>query len=164
MKSIIDQLTFDPDEAAIFLNRSRYMLVRPETLAALGRAAGEKAGKYFFTAGREGGRLAAQNYFEKQNMDPEATVRFMLDAGGAIGWAKMNLITFDPGVPNFQVHARSSALDWPGGAGWQLLAGVLSGLGEVVFNKAVTVAQSPLQAPNKGILFTVLGIAADMDR
>ncbi len=159
MESIINRLTFDPDEAAIYLNQSRYMLIRPETLAALSRAVGEKAGECFFAAGREGGRLAAQNYFKEQNMDPEATVRFMLDAGGAIGWAKKKLIAFNLEAQNFQVQAQSSALNWPGGAGWELLAGILSGLGEVIFNRTVTVDQAALEAPNKGILYTVRGMA-----
>ena len=158
MASVIDRLSFDPAEAALYLGQSRYMLIRPETLAALSRAAGPKAGEYFFTAGREGGRLAAQNYYQEQNMDPEATVRFMLETGGALGWTKMKLIAFDLEDLSFQIRARSSALDWPGGAGWEFLAGILSGLGEIIFDRTVAVARIPLQESDKGLLYTIRGI------
>ena len=158
MESIIDRLRFDPSEAALFVDSARYFLIRPETLAALGRAAGDQAGEIFFQAGREGGTLAAQSYLAEQNMEPEKAVRHMLRMGGLIGWARMDLVDYDQDGSRFTVEAKSSALSWPGGSGWELLAGIMSGLGEVVFSRRVKVEQAPLEGRPEVRRYRVLGL------
>lgn len=141
METAIEGLVCDPDRADLRLNGSRYMLIRPETLAALARAAGDGAGAMFFAAGREGGRLAAGSLWEKHAQDPWATVESMLGQGGVIGWARMEAPDWTGRERSLRIEVSSHTLNWPGGAGWELLAGIFSGLGETIFGEPVTVEQ-----------------------
>lgn len=142
MQSILGDLEFDDREGEIFLNQSRFMLIRPETLAALAQGAGEGAAGIFFRAGQAGGRIAAENIWEARGRDPEAAIKALLEMGGAIGWARMALESYDGEARSFLVEARSLTLNWPGGAGWEMLGGILSALGETIFRGPVSVERS----------------------
>ena len=160
MESILGELVFDDRTGEITLNRDRFVLIRPETLAALARAAGGEADRIFFKAGQEGGRIAAGKLWAEHGKDPEAVVRSLLDMGGAIGWARMKLTVWEGQDRGFRVEARSRTLDWPGGAGWELLGGILSGLGQVVFQGRVSVSRKPLGGraePVPGVRYAVRG-------
>ncbi len=140
MSSRLDELSFVAEEGALFVKGAQYLLIRPETLAALAQAVGPKAGEAFFAAGREGGRSAARAFLPA--FEAETAVRRMLEAGGRLGWARMELIAFDLPGRRFEVKARGAALSWPGGEGWRLLAGVLASLGEAVFGGRARIDQS----------------------
>ncbi len=151
MGSVLEELVFDDQNGEILMGRDRFMLIRPETLAALARAAGEEAGRIFSQAGQEGGRIAAGRISDRHEGDPAAVVRALLEMGGAIGWARMNLTAWDKEAKSLQVEARSRTLDWPGGAGWDLLGGILSGLGEVIFQAPVDVDRSFLKGDDQAV-------------
>jgi maleate isomerase len=68
----------------------------------------------------------------------------------------MTLTEFDGDGGRFEVEARSDALNWPGGSGWRLLAGILQGLGEVVWGGPVRVEEDAAGADNTR-RFTVFG-------
>jgi predicted hydrocarbon binding protein len=74
----------------------RYLLIRPETLAALQRAVeaaiGERAADCFAAGGRAGGGRAASQL----EGTPAERVTRLLAMGSAIGWGEFHLETLDP--------------------------------------------------------------------
>ena len=81
----------DEGGGRLTVHGARYVLVRPETLAALHRAieraAGDTAGECLAAGGRAGGGTAVASL----RGDDEARVRALLETAAAIGWGEFRL-------------------------------------------------------------------------
>lgn len=99
MKSeVVERLEFDPARGALSYSGVRYLLIRPEPLAAIHRellARGVAPGEVFYRAGYEGGLRSGTHFRERFGQTPEEAVRFMAGMGGQIGWGAMTLRRLD---------------------------------------------------------------------
>ncbi|MBW8012393.1 MAG: hypothetical protein FVQ83_14355 [Chloroflexi bacterium] len=98
--SILSQLTSVPEQGALLFSDVRYLLIRPETLAAfqdmLETEIGfERAGEILYTGGFTGGKLSGQKYKESYNLSDKEAVEFMCRMGGEIGWGAMKIQHLD---------------------------------------------------------------------
>jgi predicted hydrocarbon binding protein len=131
-------LLLEPDKGQLSLGGTRYMFIRPATLAALGEAAGDRAGEIFYRAGQGGGRQAAAEYLKRCNGDVPQTLELMFKSGARIGWGVMELALWDPEARVLEVSVTNSPLVWDKGQGCQILAGIMAGLGEVIWDGPVS--------------------------
>lgn len=96
----------DDGAGALTVGGARYLLVRPETLAALQKAAeaalGARAADCLVAGGREGGARAAAGL----GGTAEERVRRLVAMGGAIGWGRFALEHF--GADGFVVTVARS--------------------------------------------------------
>jgi predicted hydrocarbon binding protein len=81
----------DDGSGALAIGEARYLLIRPETLAALQKAAeavlGPRAAECFIAGGRAGGGKASASLSGSR----EEKVRQLMDTGAAIGWGAFAL-------------------------------------------------------------------------
>lgn len=97
---VVAGLELDPARGALSYQGVRYLLIRPEPLAAIHRelqARGIAPGEVFYRAGYEGGLRSGTYFRERFAETPEGAVRFMTGMGGQIGWGAMTLRRLDPG-------------------------------------------------------------------
>lgn len=95
---IVEAIEFDPARGALSYNGVRYLLVRPEPLAAIYRgiqALGASAVEVFYGAGYEGGVKSGTYYRDLFSQTAEQAVGFMARMGGQIGWGAMTLRGLD---------------------------------------------------------------------
>jgi uncharacterized protein len=126
----------------------RYLLIRPETLAALRHAvadmAGERAAELFATAGRVGG-AQARRLLEG---DRTARVQQLLDMGTAIGWGRFTLeaLTASTLVVSVQGSPFAEAHRPAPGPVCDLTRGVLESLTVSLFDTALAVRETACAA------------------
>jgi len=81
----------DDEAGALTIDGARYLLIRPETLAALQKAAesalGPRAAECFAAGGRAGGGRASAALAGSR----EERARRLMDTGGTIGWGAFTL-------------------------------------------------------------------------
>jgi len=138
----------DDRAGALTIGGARYLLIRPETLAALQKASeaalGPAAAACFVAGGRAGGGKAAASLSGSR----EARVRRLMDTGGAIGWGAFTLerLTADAMV----VVVRRSPFAEAYGASTQpvchLIRGVLESLAAVTLAGAPPVVETACAA------------------
>jgi len=145
--SILENLTYDPDQGRIAFKDVRYLLIRPETLrdfqkaveAELGR---EKVAEMMLQGGLTGGRLSSKRYREVFGYSDQQIVEFMVKMGSEIGWGKFSVEKFDPAKGELVVQVASSPFAAVYGQSdtgvCHLIRGVLAGLAEGIFGRAVT--------------------------
>jgi uncharacterized protein len=126
----------------------RYVLIRPETLAALRRAvadmAGERAAEAFASAGRVGGGRASGLL----DGDRTSRVQQLLDMGTAIGWGRFTLESLTSSRLVVTVHGSPFA-EAQGRATrpvCDLIRGVLESLTASLFDNPLTVRETACTA------------------
>ena len=81
----------DDEAGTLSIDGARYLLIRPETLAALQKTAeaalGPRAAECFVAGGRAGGGRASASLSGSR----ENKVRRLMETGGAIGWGAFTL-------------------------------------------------------------------------
>lgn len=96
---ILKELVFSSKKGGLFYKEVRYLLVRPETLAAFQKAAeeeiGEKASSILYQSGFQGGTLSSKRYREVFGFSDEEITQFMVEMGPQIGWGRFELERFD---------------------------------------------------------------------
>jgi predicted hydrocarbon binding protein len=142
---IFKELKFVPEKGGFFYNEVRYLLIRPETLAALQKAIeeeiGEKASRILFESGFHGGSLSSKRYREVFGLSDEEIVRFMMEMGSQIGWGRFELERFDSAEKRCVVKVYHSPFAESYGSSpkpiCHLIRGVLGGMASVVFGKMI---------------------------
>lgn len=152
-KTILDALTYQSEGGALRYETVRYLLIRPETVAALQTAIEAevgmpRAGEILFQAGFTGGQLSARKFRETFGFEDQQVVEFMCRMGGEIGWGRFQMIEMDPEAKRLVIHVGQSpfAEAYPARtkAGvCHLTRGVLAGVADVVFHEEI-VALEPL--------------------
>ncbi len=142
---ILKELKFVPEKGGFFYNEVRYLLIRPETLAAFQKAIekeiGEKASRILFESGFEGGSLSSKRYREVFGLSDEEVVRFMMEMGSQIGWGRFELERFDSAQKRLVVKVYHSPFAEAYGSSLKpichMIRGVLGGMASVVFGTKV---------------------------
>lgn len=102
MNPVLAELAHEPGRLSY--RGGRYLLIRPETLAALQRAveaaAGDRAAECFAAGGRAGGGRAASQL----EGAPAERVTRLLAMGSAIGWGEFHLESLEPSRLVVTVH------------------------------------------------------------
>lgn len=143
--TILQGLIFDATAGHLAFKDVRYLLIRPETLAAFQKAVeaelGARAGELLYQGGFTGGSLSARRYREVFGYSDREIVDFMCRMGGEIGWGRFELKTLDAARGELVVEvARSPFAEAYGPATvgvCHLIRGVLGGLGAGIFGKPV---------------------------
>jgi predicted hydrocarbon binding protein len=135
--SILAELEFAAGEGALRFKGVRYLLIRPETLAAWQAAleaelGAERAGELVYAGGFSGGQLSGRRYRDALGLSAAEAVAFMCRMGGEIGWGRFTLVHFAPEAATLEVAVHASpfaAAHGPAGQGvCHLIRGVLGGL------------------------------------
>jgi predicted hydrocarbon binding protein len=144
-RSILDEVHFSPEKGAFFYKDVRYLLIRPETLAAFQKAIekelGPKSSRILFQSGFQGGSLSSKKYREVFRISDLEIVKFMVEMGPQIGWGRFQLEDFDTAKKRLVVRVDHSPFAEAYGPSpvpvCHLIRGVLSGTASVVFGKEV---------------------------
>jgi predicted hydrocarbon binding protein len=142
---IFKELKFVPEKGGFFYNEVRYLLIRPETLAAFQKAIeeeiGEKASRILFESGFQGGSLSSKKYREVFGFSDEEIIRFMMDMGSQIGWGRFELDRFDSAEKRLVVKVYYSPFAEAYGSSSKpvchMIRGVLGGMASLVFGKEI---------------------------
>jgi len=156
---ILKELNFVQEKGGLFYKEARYLLIRPETLAAFQKAIekelGGKANQILFESGFAGGVLSSKRYQEVFSFSDEEIVRFMMNMGSQIGWGRFELEKFDPNQRNLFVKVFHSPFAEAYGTSssgvCHFIRGVMGGMASTVFQK--TVISKELSCLSKGDLF-----------
>ncbi len=109
---VLETLSWDADEGRLAFQGVRYLLIRPETLAAFQKgvegALGEPAAEFLHAGGFAGGSASARRYQDAFGHSDEETARFLCRMGGQIGWGRFDLVEFDRAQSRMVVEVRSS--------------------------------------------------------
>ncbi|MBI4615730.1 MAG: hypothetical protein HY720_19080 [Planctomycetes bacterium] len=152
---ILSEMRFDPARGALLYRDVRYLLVRPETLRDVQKAAEEvlgreRAGDLFFAGGRTGGLLSSRRFKEAFGLSDREAAEFMCRMGARIGWGAMLLLEFDPADRRLVVEVQGSpfaATYGPSKSGvCHLTRGVMSGLAEGLFGGSVEASETFCQS------------------
>lgn len=143
--SILAGLVFEPSQGAITYQGIRYLLIRPETLAAWQKGVedtyGPAAGEILFAGGRAGGSLSARTFQEKNGLRGRDVVEFMTRMGTEIGWGRMEVLEYSEEIHRLVVQVTGSPFAAAYGnssAGvCHLIRGVMAGVGEGIFGGPV---------------------------
>ncbi len=142
---ILKELISNPEKGGLFYKEVRYLLLRPETLAAFQKAAekeiGAKASNLLYQSGFQGGTLSSKRYREVFGLSDEEIIRFMVAMGPQIGWGRFELERFDGNKKVLIVKVYHS----PFAEGYgpssnpvcHMIRGVLGGMGSLVFRKEI---------------------------
>ncbi len=142
---ILKELKFAPEKGGFFYNDVRYLLIRPETLAAFQKAIekeiGEKASRILYESGFQGGSLSSKRYREVFGFSDDEIVRFMMEMGSQIGWGRFELEGFNSAKKRFFVKVYHSPFAEAYGSSpkpvCHMIRGVLGGTASVVFRTKV---------------------------
>lgn len=131
----------------------RYLLIRPETLMGLQRAARDV--EAVAQGGFEGGRRTAAKLAE--TLHAREIVEAMSAMGGDLGWGRFSVARF--GDDGFEVVVEGSAFAEAHGASegpvCHFVRGVLRGIGTVVYGAAAAVERSCAAAGGSDCRFSV---------
>jgi len=142
---ILNKIKFNPEEGGLFYRDVRYLLVRPETLAAFQKATekeiGEKASNILYQSGFQGGALSSKRYREVSGFSDKEIIRFMVEMGPQIGWGRFELERFDGNKKVLIVKVYHSPFAEGYGPSSKpvchMIRGVLGGMGSLVFKKEI---------------------------
>jgi predicted hydrocarbon binding protein len=142
---ILKELKFVAEEGGFFYNEVRYLLIRPETLAAFQKAIeeelGEKASQILYQSGFQGGSLSSRRYREIFGFSDEEIVRFMMEMGSQIGRGRFELERFDSAKKSLIAKVYDSSFAEGYGSSSKpvchMIRGVLGGMVSLVFKKEV---------------------------
>jgi len=142
---ILKELISNPEKGGLFYKEVRYLLIRPETLAAFQKAAekeiGEKVSSILYQSGFHGGTLSSKRYREVFGFSDEEIIRFMVKMGPQIGWGRFELERFDGNKKVLIVRVYHSPFAEGYGPSSKpvchMIRGVLGGMGSLVFRKEI---------------------------
>ncbi len=142
---ILKELHFNPEKGGLFYKDVRYLLIRPETLAAfqkgIEKELGAKASKILFQSGFQGGSLSSKRYREVFQFSGREIIGFMIEMGPQIGWGRFELEEFDSAQKRLIIRVGHSPFAEAYGpssfAVCHLIRGVLSGMASVVFGREI---------------------------
>ena len=143
--SILKELISHPEKGGLYYKEVRYLLVRPETLAAFQKAAereiGEKASDILYQSGFQGGALSSKRYREVFGFSDEEIIQFMVEMGPQIGWGRFELERFDGNNKLLIVKVYHSPFAEGYGPSSEpvchMIRGVLGGMASIVFRKEI---------------------------
>ena len=164
---IICALKFDARAGSLSFKGVRYMLIRPETVAAL-QIEMEKlnpraCAAALYEAGRTGGYLSSKKYREVFNYTPAQTARFMAKMGSQIGWGRFVIKKLDvkcgiliaevinspfavayKAMQSQQPRIRNpkSAIRNPQSGVCHVIRGIFGGMAQALFEKPVKVVET----------------------
>lgn len=146
----LEALEFNEDRGAISFKGVRYLLIRPETLAEFQKALEERIGgeaeELLYRGGFTGGFLSTKKYKEEFGYGDEEILQFMMGMGGQIGWGKFQMEEFNPGVKRLVATVKTSPFAMAYGKSPQpvchLTRGVMAGMGQALFGKAIAAAET----------------------
>jgi predicted hydrocarbon binding protein len=149
--AILEDLVHDESHGSLAFQNTRYLLIRPETLAAfqtkMEEIIGEEpSGMVLYSGGFEGGKLSGVKYKEEFNLSAREAVEFMCRMGGEIGWGAFQLVELDSSGPRMVVEVSYSPFaeaykTVPTRGVCHFTRGVLGGLVEGLFRKHVNVSE-----------------------
>jgi predicted hydrocarbon binding protein len=156
---ILKELNFDQERGGLFYKEVRYLLIRPETLAAFQKAIekelGGKSNEILFESGFAGGVLSSKRYREVFSFSDEEVVRFMMNMGSQIGWGRFELEKFDPNQKRLFVKVfHSPFAEAYGNSSSEVchfIRGVLTGMASSIFQK--NLISKEISCFSKGDLF-----------
>jgi len=156
---ILKELNFVQEKGGLFYKEVRYLLIRPETLAAFQKAIekelGGKANEILFESGFAGGVLSSKKYQEVFSLSDEEIIRFMMNMGSQIGWGRFELEKFDLNRKNLIVKVFHSPFAEAYGTSssgvCHFIRGVMAGMASTVFKK--NAISKELSCLSKGDLF-----------
>ncbi len=153
MANVVDSLVWDRDAGVITYNGVRYLLIRPETLAAWQEGMEREdpgAGEAIFSGGLAGGRLSGRGFARQMGLTQQQMLEFMAEMGNQIGWGRFVLEDLSDGKLTLQVHnSPFAAYHGPAEHGvCHLIRGVFAGVAEAVFDGPVTAGEE--QCLSKG--------------
>jgi len=169
--TILQGLTFDAAAGRLAFKDVRYLLIRPETLAAFQKAVeaelGERAGELLYQGGFTGGSLSARRYREVFGYSDREIVEFMCRMGGEIGWGRFELKTLNASRGELVVEVLRSPFAEAYGPATvgvcHLIRGVLGGLAEGVFGMSVRAEEVQCLAKGDAVCkFVIMRICSDV--
>jgi predicted hydrocarbon binding protein len=142
---ILKELISNSEKGGLFYKEVRYLLIRPELLAAFQKAAekeiGEKVSSILYQSGFQGGTLSSKTYREVFGFSDEEIIRFMVEMGPQIGWGRFELEKFDGNKKVLIVRVYHSPFAEGYGPSSKpvchMIRGVLGGMGSLVFGKEI---------------------------
>ncbi len=142
---ILKELISNPEKGGLFYKEVRYLLIRPETLAAFQKAAekeiGEKVSSILYQSGFQGGTLSSKRYREVFGFSDEEIIRFMVEMGPQIGWGRFELEKFDGNKKVLIVSVYHSPFAEGYGPSSKpvchMIRGVLAGMASLIFRKEI---------------------------
>lgn len=151
---ILHGLEYFPRAGVLSFKGVRYMIIRPETLMGIQKAAekalGHKADGIFYSAGFTGGYLSSKKYRDVFGLKPAGVARFMARMGGQIGWGKLSIEKLDLANRSLTATAQNSPFAAAYGRSRRpvchILRGIFGGLGEVIFGTPVKVIETQCAA------------------
>lgn len=109
---ILRGLDWDESQGRLAYRDVRYLLIRPDTLAAFQKAAeaalGPPASDLLFAGGCAGGAASGKRYREALHLSDEEAVRFMCRMGGRIGWGRFEPVEIAPATGRLVVEVVGS--------------------------------------------------------
>jgi predicted hydrocarbon binding protein len=152
--AILEHLDYVEEEGRLTFKGVRYLLIRPETLMAWYRvvrvALGDSADDLVYEGGFQGGRLSGERFRQVFGYTAEATVDFMAEMGGQIGWGRFEVVDCDPARRRLEVRVNGSPFPEAFGPAdhpvCHLIRGVLGGLGEATFEGPVSAREIECRA------------------
>lgn len=146
MSTFQQELKFDPERGAFYLNGLRHIFFRPETLSEIQKGVedrlGSKAGEYLYTAGASWAIGALQRLRAASGAAGAAKPRELLeslcDLAANLGWGRFIIETWKPEVPTISLRVIGSPFAEAYGQSdnpvCHFLAGVVGGTLEGIFN------------------------------
>ncbi len=165
--TILTELQFDPAHGALLYKDVRYLLIRPETLISLQKAAEEKLGvgadELPYAGGFTGGTLSAKKYREVFELSEVQSVEFMAKMGTDIGWGKIMVAKFDAANRELVLVVESSPFAAAYGKSdrgvCHLIRGVFAGLASGIFASHVEAReQECIALGNAHCKFVIVGV------
>ncbi|MDQ7779758.1 MAG: V4R domain-containing protein [Planctomycetota bacterium] len=156
---ILQSLEYSPRKGSLTFKNVRYMIVRPETIVGMQKAAeralGSQAAEIFYEAGFTGGYLSSRKYRDVFGLKPAAVARFMAAMGGEIGWGGFSIVKLDLRRRRLEAVVRNSPFAEAHGKSRRpvchVLRGIFGGLCEVIFDRRVRVAEIKCAAKGDGL-------------
>ena len=146
--SVLREMTWDPEAGRLRFKDVRYLLIRPETVAAVHRgmlALGASPAEVLYRAGYEGGVKSETHYREVLGQTAEEAVSYMAAMGGQIGWGAMRLVSLDAGRGELVLEVAGSPFAQALGPSAEpvchLTRGIFSGVAEAVLGWKVVASE-----------------------
>ncbi len=154
MSNFHQELKFDPDRGAFFLNGLRHAFLRPETLSEIQKGVedrlGSKAGEYLYAAGASWAIGALQRLHAAGASNPEVLLQSLCTLATNLGWGRFIVESWKPEIPKISVRVIGSPFAEAYGQSdnpvCHLLAGVVGGALEGLFSVMSNCIESACKA------------------
>ncbi len=151
---IISNIQFNEEKGELNYQGVRYLLIKPETVIGLQKAAesklGPDVGEFIFNGGKIGGALSIQAYSQKFNLSATEVVHFMAQMGGELGWGRLEVERLDREKRILIIIAHNSAFAQAYGQSRKgvchLIRGVFAGVAEFLYGVPVEARETLCEA------------------